>query len=245
MDHSAATKKYVVSRDPTRVVDVITMSINSKAYYVVVPGNRMTFVNSNIAMVVNERGQVRAQTSFPTHELSLPTWVFEKFESEPFPNNIQLYGETPFVTDTRSTGAGRPKTKSFEIRPPKGLNLQKYSRLMLGDSCIGLIGRYENPLEKHVSKSTVTSVGFVFFHFDLHFLLLGGFSGSGVYCSTKTIKGGLSNQHVTTSYSFKAYRDTVSGHETLDDDFLLGEYLKLGEFMRQSFEFVWFIFFSF
>lgn len=202
-----------------------------------VAGNRMTFDGGDESLFITDDGTVRARVSRPINALSIPVWVFDRVDANEV--NIQLYGdEDKYVTETRSTSGTNPKPKMIGIRAPCGVNVKHYSRLLAGEVCIALVGRYHDPSSKMLSKTRITKIGFAFVGFVKNSCGRVISRGSGVYSYVKTTKGGFANQHVIASPGFKAFRSSVDPQNEHSDEFLMQKYLNLGEFMRQNFMFV-------
>ena len=148
-----------------RPVEVITFEKDSKLYYCVTGGKRLTFSDYNTNLNVNDDGRVVADTVFPTLGISIPEFVFDLVDKKA--ERIQLYGDNAYVSESRTTEDGQATFEDVVLTLPKGLNLRKSSRVMAGDFCVAIMGRYTPTVEKAVAKMKTTCVEYVrFFFYD-------------------------------------------------------------------------------
>lgn len=159
-------QRIPVSSDAERPVEVLTINKDQKLYYCIIPGGRLAFCDVNTNLNIADHGRTVARTIHPVLGFSIPDFVFDLVDQNQ--QRIQLYGDEPFTTELRSTEDGQAAVKNIELTLPKGLNTRESSRLVAGDYCVAIMGRYTESVEKHVKSMKINKIGYVCFCIRLH-----------------------------------------------------------------------------
>ena len=142
-----------------RRVEVVTMSRDTKMYWVISGGQLIQLTNNATTLIVDEAGRARVRTLHPCKEISLPFFALDAVDEKQ--DIVQLFGSNPFASSSMSTQLDKATLQSNRLNLPKGLDLSHFTRILMGKGCFAIAGRYHKALEKTMAKSQTKSSGYV------------------------------------------------------------------------------------